>query len=124
MRHKNGYRKLGRDSAHRRAMMRNLATSLVKHESITTTLERAKELRSVVEKIITLGKKGDLHHRRQAASYLFEKDAVKKVFEELANRFKDRKGGYTRIMKRGLRVGDGAKTATLQLVDFQPSIEK
>ena len=124
MRHKNGYRKLGRDSAHRRAMMRNLATHLVTHESIDTTLCRAKELRSVVEKIITLGKKGELHHRRIAASYLFEKDAVKKVFEELAGRFKDRKGGYTRIMKRGLRVGDGAQKATLQLVDYSPAEKK
>ena len=105
-------------------MLRNLATSLVTHESINTTLHRAKELRSVVEKIITLGKKGELHHRRLAASYLFEKDAVRKVFEELASRFKDRKGGYTRIMRRGLRVGDGAQTATLQLVDYKPAAEK
>ena len=121
MRHKNGYRKLGRDSAHRRAMLRNLATNLVKHESINTTLHRAKELRAVVEKIISLGKRGDLHHRRLAASYLFEKEAVRKVFEELAGRFKDRKGGYTRIMRRGIRVGDGAQKATLQLVDYKPA---
>jgi large subunit ribosomal protein L17 len=120
MRHKNGYRKLGRDSAHRRALLRNLATALVQNERISTTLPKAKELRSVVEQIITLGKKGELHHRRQAASYLFEKSAVSKVFGELAERFKERSGGYTRILRRGVRFGDGAKLATLEFVDHKP----
>lgn len=119
MRHKHGYRKLGRDSAHRKALLRNLATSLITHERITTTLPKAKELRSVVEKMVTLGKKGSLHHRRQAASYLFERDAVSKVFSSLATRFKDRQGGYVRILKRGLRPGDGAQMAIIEFVDFE-----
>lgn len=124
MRHKHGYRKLGRDAAHRKALLRNLATSLVTHERITTTLPKAKELRSVVEKMVTLGKKGDLHHRRQAASYLFEKDAVAKVFGDLAKRFEGRAGGYTRIIKRGLRPGDGAQLAIIEFVDFDFSKKK
>lgn len=119
MRHKHGYRKLGRDAAHRKALLRNLATSLITHERITTTLPKAKELRSVVEKMVTLGKKGSLHHRRQAASYLFEKDAVAKVFSSLATRFKDRQGGYVRILKRGLRPGDSAQMAIIEFVDFE-----
>ncbi len=120
MRHKHGYRKLGRDSDHRRALLRNLATSLITHERITTTLPKAKELRRVVEKMVTLGKKGSLHHRRQAGAYLFEKEAVVKVFGDLATRFKDRQGGYVRILKRGLRVGDGAQMALIEFVDFAP----
>ena len=120
MRHKHGYRKLGRDSAHRKALLRNLATSLITHERITTTLPKAKELRSVVEKMVTLGKKGSLHHRRQAGAYLFAKEAVVKVFGDLATRFKDRPGGYCRIVKRGLRVGDGAQMALIEFVDFVP----
>jgi len=118
MRHKSGYRKLGMRSDHRRAVLRNMATSLVLHERINTTLHRAKELRSIVEKIVTLGKKGSLHHRRQAASYLFDGDAVSKVFGDLAPRFKDRPGGYLRILRRGVRFGDGAKLATIEFVDF------
>jgi len=121
MRHKHGYRKLGRESSHRRAMLRNMATSLINHESITTTLPKAKELRSVVEKIVTLGKGGSLHNRRQAASYLYDKNAVSKVFGDLAGRFKERPGGYLRILKRGVRFGDGAKMATIQFVDFEPT---
>ena len=117
MRHLNGYRKLGRKSAHRRAMLRNMATSLVLHERIDTTVQKAKEVRSVVEKMITLGKRGDLHARRMAAGYLFDDEAVKKLFDGLAGRFKDRSGGYTRILKRGVRVGDSAELATLELVD-------
>ncbi len=120
MRHKHGYRKLGRDSDHRRALLRNLATSLITHERITTTLPKAKELRRVVEKMVTLGKKGSLHHRRQAGAYLCEKEAVVKVFGDLATRFKDRQGGYVRILKRGLRVGDGAQMALIEFVDFAP----
>lgn len=117
MRHKHGYRKLGRNMAQRQAMLRSLATSLIKHESINTTLHRAKEVRSIVEKMITLGKKGSLHNRRQAASYLYEGEAVSKIFTDLAKRFEQRPGGYTRILKRGVRFGDGAKLATLELVD-------
>ena len=117
MRHKHGYNKLGRDSAHRRAMLRNMATSLINEGRITTTLPKAKELRSVVEKMVTLGKKGSLHNRRQAASYLFDKKSVHVLFEELAPRFKERPGGYTRILRRGIRFGDGAKMATIEFVD-------
>jgi large subunit ribosomal protein L17 len=123
MRHLNGYRKLGRTSAHRKAMLRNMATSLVLHERIDTTLQKAKEVRSLVEKMITLGKRGDLHARRQADSFFFDAVAVKKVFEGLAPRFKERTGGYTRILKRGFRVGDSADLATIEFVDFVPTLE-
>lgn len=123
MRHLNGYRKLGRKSAHRRAMLRNMATSLVIHERIDTTVQKAKEVRSLVEKMITLGKRGDLHARRSAAAYLFDDAAVAKLFSDLAGRFKTRNGGYTRILKRGVRIGDSAELATLQLVDFAPKAE-
>ncbi len=118
MRHGHGYRKLGRVSSHRRSMLRNMATSLLVHERIETTVPKAKELRSIVDKMITLGKRGDLHARRQAASYLFSDEAVKKVFSDLASRFKDRPGGYTRILKKGYRFGDGADMAFLELVDY------
>ncbi|MFW7378051.1 MAG: 50S ribosomal protein L17 [Oligoflexus sp.] len=124
MRHKHGYRKLGKESSHRRSMLRNMATSLINHESITTTLPRAKELRGVVEKMVTLGKKGSLHHRRQALSYLYDKDAVYKVFDNLADRFKDRPGGYLRILRRGVRFGDGAKLATIEFVDYEPKAKE
>lgn len=117
MRHGHGYRKLGRSTSQRRAMLRNLATALITHERIDTTLPRAKELRSIVEKMITFGKKGELHHRRLASAYLFENDAVAKVFGDLATRFQARPGGYTRILRRGLRHGDGAEMATIELVD-------
>ena len=118
MRHLNGYRKLGRKSAHRRAMLRNMATSVLLHERIDTTVQKAKEVRCLVEKMITLGKRGDLHARRAAASYLFDDVAVSKLFSDLATRFGSRTGGYTRILKRGVRVGDSAELATLELVDF------
>ncbi len=121
MRHKHGYRKLGRDSAHRKALLRNLATALIINERITTTLPKAKELRGYVEKLVTLGKKGSLHHRRQAAEVLFEKPAVAKVFGELAGRFKERQGGYVRVLKSGLRAGDGAKMAIIEFVDYSPT---
>lgn len=118
MRHKNGYNNLGRESSHRRAMIRNMATSLVKHESITTTLTKAKAIRSVVEKLVTLGKKGEIHHRRLAARTLRENDSVAKLFNDIAPRFQDRQGGYLRIIKRGERFGDGALMATVQFVDY------
>lgn len=119
MRHLNGYRKLGIVSSHRRALLRNMATSLLKHERIETTLPKAKELRRVVERMITLGKRGDLHARRMAASYLFDDEAVSKVFGDIASRFKTRPGGYTRILRKGFRFGDGADMAFIELVDFQ-----
>lgn len=119
MRHLHGYRKLGRESSHRRAMLRNMATSLLIHERIETTLPKAKELRGIVEKMITLGKRGDLHARRTAASYLFDDSAVTKVFSDLASRFQSRPGGYTRILRKGYRFGDGADMAFLELVDFR-----
>lgn len=123
MRHLHGYRKLGRVSSHRRAMLRNMATSLLKHERIETTVPKAKELRGIVERMITLGKRGDLHARRQAASYLFDDETVRKVFSDLAGRFKDRPGGYTRIIKKGFRFGDGADMALLELVDYSDKQE-
>ena len=123
MRHLNGYRKLGRKSAHRKAMLRNMATSLVLHERIDTTLQKAKEVRSLVETMITLGKRGDLHARRQAGSFFFDDAAVAKVFDGLASRFKERTGGYTRILKRGFRVGDSADLATIEFVDFTLKLE-
>jgi large subunit ribosomal protein L17 len=117
MNHQHGYRKLGKESSHRRAMLRNMATDFMVHGKINTTLPRAKELRSIVERIITLGKRGDLHARRQAASYLFDDKAVKAVFDEIAPKFKETPGGYTRILKTGVRFGDGAKLARLELCD-------
>ena len=119
MRHLKGYRKLGRVTSHRLAMLRNMATSLVLHERIETTVPKAKELRGIVDRMITLGKRGDLHARRQALSYLYDDAAVSKVFSDLAERFKSRPGGYTRILKKGFRFGDGADMAFLELVDFQ-----
>jgi large subunit ribosomal protein L17 len=95
-----------------------MATSLVLEERINTTLPKAKELRGVVEKMISLGKRGDLHARRQAAAYLFDDEAVSKVFSKLATRFKDRPGGYTRILRRGMRRGDNAEMAIVELVDY------
>jgi large subunit ribosomal protein L17 len=100
-------------------MLRNMATSLVLHERIETTVPKAKELRGIVDRMITLGKRGDLHARRMAASYLFDDEAVSKVFGDLADRFRTRPGGYTRILKKGFRFGDGADIALLELVDYQ-----
>jgi large subunit ribosomal protein L17 len=119
MRHLNGYRKLGRESSHRRAMLRNLATSFLLNGKIKTTLPKAKELKGIVEKMITLGKRGDLHARRQVEAYLFDSKASKKVFQVYANRFSQRPGGYTRIVKFGPRFGDGADMCSLELVDFR-----
>jgi large subunit ribosomal protein L17 len=118
MRHLSGYKRLGRPANQRRAMLRNLASSLVLHERIDTSLVKAKELRRIVERMVTLGKRGDLHARRQAASYLFDNDATSKLFGDLASRFQSRPGGYTRILRRGVRFGDGSKLATIEFVDF------
>ncbi len=120
MKHKFGHNKLGRETSHRVAMLRNLATSLVESGRITTTLPKARELRAVVEKVVTMGKKGSVHHRREAARVLYTKEAVAKVFNDIAPRMKDRPGGYTRILKRGIRFGDGAMMATIEFVDHEP----
>jgi len=111
-----GYRKLGRDSAHRKAMLRNLVTDLLREGRITTTEMRAKEARRMAEKMITLGKRGDLHARRQALAYIFDEDVVKKLFDEIAPDYLDRQGGYTRILKLGPRRGDNAEEVYLELV--------
>jgi len=111
-----GYRKLGRESAHRKAMLRNLVTDLLREGRITTTEMRAKEARRMAEKMITLGKRGDLHARRQALAYIYDEDVVKKLFDEIAPDYEDRHGGYTRILKLGQRRGDAAEEVYLELV--------
>jgi large subunit ribosomal protein L17 len=117
MRHGKVHRKLNKKPQHRRAMFANMCASLIKHEQITTTLPKAKELRPVVEKLITLGKKGGLHARRQAISEIRDVAMVKKLFEVLAPRYQERYGGYTRIMKAGFRYGDSAPVAVIEFVD-------
>ena len=110
------YRKLGRNTGHRGAMLRNLSTSLLKHERIETTEARAKEVNAIAEKMITLGKKGDLAARRHALAYLMEEDVVTKLFTEIAPKYADRQGGYTRIIKVGHRRGDAAEMVLIELV--------
>ena len=117
MRHGKVHRKLGKKPAHRKAMFANMSAALIKHEQIVTTLPKAKELRPVVEKLITLGKKGGLAARRQAISEIRDVAMVKKLFEVLAPRYAERKGGYTRIMKAGFRFGDNAARAVIEFVD-------
>ncbi|MCK9273707.1 MAG: 50S ribosomal protein L17 [Syntrophales bacterium] len=116
MRHRKSGKKLGRTSSHKKAMMRNLVTSLLRHEKIVTTDAKAKELRSVTEKMITLGKSGTLHARRQALSFIRDRSVAQKVFEELSSRYSDRAGGYTRIIKTGNRVGDNAPMSIIELL--------
>ena len=111
-----GYRKLGRDSAHRKAMLRNLVTDLLREGRIQTTEHRAKEARRQAEKMITLGKRGDLHARRQALAYIYDESVVTKLFEEIAPSYEGRNGGYTRILKLGPRQGDNAEVVFLELV--------
>ena len=111
-----GYRKLGRPSDQRKAMLRNLTTSLLEHGKIETTVDRAKEVRRVAEKMITLGKRGDLHARRQALAYITKEDVVTRLFEDVAPKYKDRQGGYTRIYRIGPRKGDAAELAVIELV--------
>ncbi|TKB08799.1 50S ribosomal protein L17 [Desulforhopalus sp. IMCC35007] len=123
MRHKYSGRRLGRNSSHRIAMFRNMVTSLLQHERIVTTTEKAKEARPIAEKMITLGKRGDLHARRQALSFIRSKDVVEKLFTEIKDKFDDRKGGYTRIIKTGVRKGDAAEMAILELVGYEEVIE-
>lgn len=117
MRHRNAGRKLNRTSQHRQMLFRNMAQALIKHEQIVTTLPKAKELGPIVEKLITLGKRGDLHARRQAFSKLRCDAMTKKLFEVLGPRYEERQGGYTRIMKAGFRYGDAAPMAVIELVD-------
>lgn len=117
MRHRKTGRKFNRTPAHKRAMMANLATSLLEHERIITTVPKAKELRTVVEPLITLGKRGDLHARRQAANSVRGQEVLAKLFGEIAERFADRQGGYTRIVQIGPRRGDNAPMAFIELVD-------
>ena len=121
MRHGVAGRKLGVTDTHRFAMFRNLAHALIKHEQITTTLPKAKELRPVAEKLITLGKRGDLHARRQAHAQLRDDVIVAKLFGAIAERYKDRKGGYCRVLRAGIRHGDAADMAVIELVDRDPS---
>ena len=120
MRHRKSGRKLNRTASHRKAMFANMAAALIKHEQIITTLPKAKELRPIVEKLITLGKRGDLHARRQAISRIQDKVMVSKLFETLGPRYKERNGGYTRVLKAGFRYGDSAPMAVIEFVDRDP----
>lgn len=117
MRHGSAHRKLNRTSEHRRAMFANMAAALIKHEQIVTTLPKAKDLRPIVEKLVTLGKRGDLHARRQAIAELRDVAMVKKLFDVLGPRYKDRQGGYTRVLKAGFRYGDSAPVGVIEFVD-------
>ena len=120
MRHRHGYRRLNRTASHRKSMFASMAVSLLNHEQIKTTLPKAKELRRFADKLITLGKKGTLHSRRQAASFLRDDVALVKLFSVLAERYQDRPGGYTRVLKAGFRHGDAAPMAVIELVDRDP----
>lgn len=117
MRHGNSNRKLNRTHEHRKAMFSNMACSLIEHEQIMTTLPKAKELKKIIDKYITLGKKGSLHSRRLAISKLKQNSAVNKLFEILAPRYKDRSGGYSRVLRAGFRYGDTAPLAVIELID-------
>jgi len=122
MRHRHSGRRLGRNGAHRHAMFRNMVTSLFEHERIVTTTEKAKELRPIAEKMITLAKRGDLHARRQALSYIRSKDVVHKLFSDIKDQFADRNGGYTRILQTGVRRGDAASLAIIELVGYEEQV--
>jgi large subunit ribosomal protein L17 len=117
MRHGKAHRKLNRTAEHRRAMFANMAAALIKHEQIVTTLPKAKDLRPIVEKLVTLGKRGDLHARRQAVAQLRDVAMVKKLFDVLGPRYQERQGGYTRVLKAGFRYGDSAPVAVIEFVD-------
>lgn len=121
MRHARGYRRLNRTHEHRKALFSNMAGSLIEHEQIKTTLPKAKELRPIIEKLITLGKRGDLHARRQARAQLKEDQYVAKLFDILGPRYAERQGGYVRIMKAGFRYGDMAPMAIIEFVDRDPA---
>ncbi|MGJ3259251.1 MAG: 50S ribosomal protein L17 [Rhodospirillales bacterium] len=120
MRHASGYRKLNRTPTHRKAMFSNMTASLIVHEQIKTTLPKAKELRSFIDRMITLSKKGTLHDRRRAHAFLRDDEAVAKLFSTLAERYQDRPGGYSRVLKAGFRYGDSAPMAIVELVDRDP----
>jgi large subunit ribosomal protein L17 len=126
MRHNKSGRRLGRNSSHRAAMMRNMVTSLIEHEKITTTVTRAKELRKLADKMITLGKRGDLHARRQVMQVIRDRKVVGKLFEMVGPRYQERPGGYTRILKTGNRLGDNAPICIIELVEeeFTPRPKK
>lgn len=126
MQHHKSLRKLGRSPSHRKALFRNLATSFLQHEKLETTVQKAKELRRVVERLITLGGKDDLHSRRQAYSYIFDKGVVHKLFTEVGPRFKERPGGYTRITRTRRRQGDAAEMAIIEMVteELKPKAKK
>lgn len=124
MYHGKAGRKLGRTSSHKEAMFRNMVTSVIKHERIRTTDTKAKEIRKIAEKMITLGKRGDLHARRQALAFVRDKEMVKKLFGELSERYRERNGGYTRIIKAGYRVGDNAPISILELISDEKKKEK
>ena len=123
MRHGTGHKKLGRTSAHREAMFANMAASLIKHEQIVTTLPKAKALRPVVERLVTLAKRGDLSARRLVLSRLRDEDQTKKLFDTLAPRYQARKGGYTRVLKAGFRYGDNAARAVIEFVDRDETVK-
>jgi large subunit ribosomal protein L17 len=124
MRHRKAGRKLNRTAAHRKAMLRNMVTSLLEHERIVTTVPKAKEARRVADKMITLGKRGDLHARRQAMAYIRSKGTVAKLFDELSDQYADRNGGYTRIIRTGNRYGDAAPMAIVELVGYEEVVEE
>jgi len=119
MRHRKAGKRLGRTTSHRQAMLRNMVTSLLEHERIVTTTPKAKEVRRLADRMITLAKRGDLHARRQAMAVIRSKNVVAKLFEELKNDYQNREGGYTRIIKTGNRVGDSASMAIIELVNYQ-----
>ena len=121
MRHGNGYRKLNRTHEHRKAMFANMVCSLIEHEQIKTTVPKAKELKRIIDKVITLGKRGDLHSRRIVTSRIKQKSAVGKLFEKLGPRYKDRNGGYSRVLRAGFRYGDMAPMAIIELVERDQS---
>jgi large subunit ribosomal protein L17 len=123
MRHKKLGRRFSRDSSHRQAMFSNMAASLIKHEQIVTTLHKAKDLRRVIDKYVTLAKRGDLNSRRLAASRMGDEAMVKKLFEVIAPRYKDRSGGYTRVMRAGYRYGDSAAVAVIEFVDRDETVK-
>ena len=120
MRHGHGYRRLNRTHEHRRSMFANMACSLIEHEQIKTTLPKAKELKRIADKLITLAKRGDMHARRLAAAQIGQEPAVKKLFDTLGERYKERNGGYSRVLKAGFRYGDMAPMAIIELVDRDP----
>jgi large subunit ribosomal protein L17 len=123
MRHRNGGNKLGRNTSHRRALLRNLVTSVIIEDRVHTTVAKAKTVRPLVEKMITLGKKGDVHSRRQALAYLMTDASVTRLFEVVAPRYTDRPGGYLRIVRAGFRQGDGGETAFIELLDAEQQLD-